>query len=114
MERTEISADLASNRNARLMAGFYGIAVFLFCFIGLIGTGIAAYGSESDGVLAAKILSGPASFALVGLVASVVAMFYLKGKDIYQIIVPLVCSMVAGIAGVIFTFIFFEVIWRML
>ena len=114
MESTEIGIDNQNTRNAKIMAGLYGVAIFLFCFMGLAGLIFVALGSESDGVLAAKILSGPITFALTGFAASVLSMFFLKGKALLQILVPIFVSMVAGVLGIIFTFIFFGVIWRML
>ncbi len=109
-----VTPDSQSNKNAKIMAALYAVAVFVFCFLGLIVIGVAGYGRERDGVLAAKILAGPATFALVGLASSVAAMFFLKGKDLYQILVPVFLSMVFGIFGWITIFIFFGVIWRML
>ena len=117
MENTEIAVDdtsTKSNRNAKIMAGLYAIAVFLFCFVGLVALLIAASGRERDGVLAAKILAGPASFAIAGFVGSLLSIFFLKGKDVLQIAVPVVLSMIGGFFGFVFIFVFFNVIWRML
>ncbi|GEM_PF-4555813 len=105
MNNTHTVPTKASTMNAKVAAGIYFIFMFLFCFIGLIGTIILAAGSERDGILAVKVLAGPASFALSGFVASLAAMFLLKDKPTYQIIVPIGVSLLFGFTGMVGVFI---------
>ena len=79
MEQTDLDIQSQSdNKNAKIMAGLYTIAVLLFCCVGIILVGVAGSEGERYGISAARKLAGPASFAMAGFMTSAVRFDSLK------------------------------------
>ncbi len=77
----------------------------------VIGTGIAAYGSESNGVMMSYVAVGPFMFGLVGSIVALMTRFGSPGKAIGA---PFGCGCAAALGSLVSLVIFMAVIWRML
>ena len=86
--------------------GVLGLGLLL-----LVVTGIAAYGSERDGVAMSYVAVGPLLFGLVGSPVAFLTRYSSAGKAIGA---PLGCGCGAGLGGLLALVLFFAVIWRML
>lgn len=95
----------------KIMIGVFAVLTLLFVCGGGVVTGIAASGSERDGVMASKFAVGPAFFALSGLLVSVIAHFAIKENVALKVIIPLVAAFVMGPCSVGCLFFFYKAIW---
>jgi hypothetical protein len=90
---------------------FVCLGVLGLGFLLLIGTGVAAYGSESDGVMMSYVAVGPFMFGLVG---SIVALMTRRSSPGKAIGAPLGCGCGAALGSFMALVVFMAVIWRML
>ncbi len=110
---TELTAEQAKDKKVGiLMISIFGTLTLFFCCGGaLLVGGVAANGSESDGVQAALAATGPGCCSLGGFLMSAIGLVALKGKTTAKIAAPIVVGILSGIAGAIGLIIFFDVIW---
>lgn len=77
----------------------------------LAGTAVAAYGSESDGIVMSYVAVGPFFFGLVATIAGQVTRYR---KPAAHAGATFGCGCASALFATIALFVFFAVIWRML
>lgn len=93
------------------MLGIFGVlTLILFCG-GLVLVGVMGSGSESKGVQAAQLVTGPAMFAITGLLTSLITHFAIKENVLLKVLIPLVAAIVAGPCALGCLAVFFTAIW---
>lgn len=95
-----------------LMPGIWLGASALVTLVGLAFLGIAASGSERDGVMATWIVAGPLGLVWAGSLAGLITHFaFRRGSTAVRAGVPLGCGCLGAIALFGLVFVFFAAIW---
>lgn len=89
----------------------WSVLAALALVAGGLGVGVAAYDSESAGVTATWVASGPVGFALCGAAGAVVTHFVVNRRSALRIVLPVGCGCVGSTLFALGSFLFFAVIF---
>ncbi len=111
-EGAPVPAAVVVPKKGCLMPGIWlGISA-LVSLAGLAYLGISAYGSESAGVTATWIVSGPLGLVWAGSFAAVIVHFaFRRGSTAVRAGVPIGCGCLGAVACFALVFVFFAAIW---
>ncbi len=105
------AAPTKDTKNAKIMLGVFGLLTLIFACGGAAITGVAGYGSESDGMTAAMISIGPACCSMAGLLIALVSLVAFPSNSKAQIAAPIVAGIIGGFVGAVGLIVFFQIIW---